>query len=146
MSLPVEKGRTSRRGSRWLRLSLPVLLLVVAGLSGIGEGVGGYREAETSGQRFVMVVEIAYGVVSFFALYGLLAGRRWARRAMFLWGALVTLTAAVATVAFGGAGPLAAVAGGVSAAAVCALAGWLAFPGAGRRLSGKPDPSNEEIP
>jgi hypothetical protein len=144
--VPVEGGRKGRGGSRWLRLSLPVLLLVVAGASGIGEVVGGYREAETSGQRFVMAVEIAYAVVGFFALYGLLAGRRWARPAMFLWGALVTLTAAAATVAFGGAGLLAAVAGGVSAAALCALASWLAFPRPGRGSGGKPEPSNEEIP
>jgi len=146
VSLTVVEGRNGRRGSRWIRLSLPVLLLVVAGVSGIREGVGGYHEAETGGQRFVMVIEIAYGVVSFVALYGLLAGPRWARPAMFLWGALVTLTAAVATVAFGGAGLFAAVAGGVSAAALCALAGWLAFPRSGRGSSGKPDPSNEEIP
>ena len=139
----MEEGRKKRR--RWLRLSLPVLLLLLAGVSGMNEGLPG--QAATPGQWFVLVCETGYGVTSFVALYGLLSGRRWARPAMLLWGALVTAAAAVATIAFGDAGLPAAVVGGVATAGICALAIWLAFPrlrhSSGEEAGGSP---REETP
>lgn len=111
-----------------LRLALPVLLLLVAGVSGLRNGANEYRQAVTAGQQFATASEIAHGAVSWIALYGLLRRRAWARRMMLLWAALLTITAGSAAAAWGDAGPWGALAGGASVAAVCALVLWLAFP------------------
>lgn len=109
-----------------MRLVLPVLLLLFTGVAGVRNGFYEYREAVTGGQRFATASEIAYGAVSWVALAALLTKRRWARALLIAWAALVTITASVAAIAWGGASAAAAAAGGISVAAVCGLAVWLA--------------------
>jgi hypothetical protein len=129
MSASGELHRGNRRGARrWLRLVLPILLLVVGGVTGLRNGVSEFRGAATGGQRFSTATEVAHGLASWLALYALLRQRVWARPAMIVWGALLTATAASATMTWGDAGADAALVAGVSVAGVCALAIWLAFP------------------
>ncbi len=59
---------------------------------------------------------------------GLLLRRSGTLPAAILWGALVTVTGAVASSAWGGAGPGAVCVAGLSVAATCGLPIWLAFP------------------
>jgi peptidoglycan/LPS O-acetylase OafA/YrhL len=114
---------------RRLRLLLPVLLLVVLGFTGVRNAPGEFRQAATGGQRFAAATELGYGVLSWIALAALWKGSRWTRLLMIVWATLLTVCAAVAAVAWGGAGLGAAAVAGVSVAAVAALAVWLAGPG-----------------
>lgn len=108
------------------RVVFPVLLLLFTGVSGLRNGFHEYRDAVTNGQRFATATEVAYGIVSWIALVALLRKRPWARVPLVVWAALVTLTASVAAVTWGDAGLGGAAAGGISVAAVCGLAVWLA--------------------
>jgi len=132
---------------RKLWLVLPVLLLLLSGVTGLRDGLAEYREASTFGQRFATVTELAYGVVGWAALAALLAGSRWTATLLFVWAALVTGTGAVAAVAWGGQSLATGAVAAVAVAAVCGLAVWLAL--GGRRTEGSagavpPDSRGEE--
>ncbi len=81
------------------------------------------------GLWFATVAELGYGVISWIALAALWKGSRWTRPLMIVWAGLLTVCAAVATVAWGGAGLGAAAVAGASVAAVGALTVWLSGPG-----------------
>jgi hypothetical protein len=109
-----------------MRLILPLLLLLFTGVMGLRNGWREYHLATTGAQRFTSATEMAFGAVSWVALAALLRKRRQARGLLILWAALVTLTGAVAAVAWGNAGLGAAAVGAVCVAAVCGLTVWLA--------------------
>lgn len=111
--------------SRWLRLTFPVLLLLVSGVTALRNGVNEFAQAATLGQRFATASELAHGLASWVVLAAIAAGSASAVPLAIVWAVLITITAATAAVAWGGAGLGAGAAAAVIMAALSGLAVWL---------------------
>jgi hypothetical protein len=83
--------------------------------------------AVTGGQKLATFLELGHGMAALAALAAMWLYPSRARPLFLLWGALVTATAAAASMFWGGAGIAAAAAGAVGAAALCLLIAWLAL-------------------
>jgi hypothetical protein len=101
-----------------------IILLVV--VSGLGfQSAMALDPAQTVGQQVAMVTQFGYALTGTLAAVGLVGRRRWAAGLAWLWAGLITLTAALAPVVWGGSGVMAGLIAGVVTAIVAALIVWL---------------------
>jgi len=107
-------------------LGLLVLCLLAAAYFGLTEGFPLLREARTGVQRLAAWTELLYGVAALASLVALASRLRWTVALLIVWAALVTITAALAPVVWGGASSAAGAESGAAAAIVLAalLIGW----------------------
>jgi hypothetical protein len=112
------------RGWPIARLVTVVLVLLGSVWLGLKEGYDGYRGAETGLQRTAAVMQLLYGGGAIAALVGLWQRRPWLTAALIGWGVPLTLTAALAPVAWGGAPWISGLVSGVGMAVASALVAW----------------------
>jgi len=108
--------------ARWVALALLVAISAL-GLQSAGSALD---SAETGGQVVATAAQFGYALTGLLAAGALLGRRSWARRPLWVWAGLVTLTAGMAPVVWGGAGLGAGFAAGAASAAVAAVVVWLA--------------------
>jgi hypothetical protein len=108
--------------ARWMGLALVVAISVL----GLQSAVSGLDSAETGGQEAATAAQFGYALTGLLAAGALLSRRSWARRPLWLWAGLVTLTAGMAPVVWSGAGLGVGFAAGAAFAAITAVVIWLA--------------------
>ena len=113
-----------RRLWRPLRVGFVVALLLVSAYGGLVDGWSSLAGAVSIGQRITAATQLMYGVLSVACLVALVAARRLVRTLLVLWGIELTLTAALASVFWGGTSVLVAAVAGLSVALVVALVLW----------------------
>jgi hypothetical protein len=86
----------------------------------------------TLGQRLATATEFGYAITGLVAIVAVLTGQRWSRPALWLWTGLLTVTAGLAPVVWGGAGVLPAITAGVATGLIVWGIVWLAT----RQLAG----------
>lgn len=112
------------RAMRSIAFWAGVALLVVLSALGLQSAVD-LDPARTIGQRVATATQFGYALAGALAA-GAVAGRRaWALAVVWLWAGLITLTAGLAPVVWGGAPPTAGLAAGAMIGAVAALVVWL---------------------
>ena len=111
-----------------LRVALGVAFLLFIGYTGITGGLQQVSEAATLGQRIQTGTQFVFGALAVAVLATLVARRRWARPALLAWGAMLSSSAALATVAWGGTGVLPAVAAFVATALIAWITFWAVTP------------------
>lgn len=110
-----------------LRLVAVTILLALTAWLGIEGGFEVVRNATTGLQRFSTFVQVVYGTAAGVALWSLLARRSWLRSALLIWLVAISITGALAPVAWGGASWSAGALGGAATAAVAGLVVWAAL-------------------
>jgi hypothetical protein len=108
--------------ARWVA----VALLIAISALGLQSAVSALDSVETVGQQVATAAQFGYALTGLLAAGALLGRRSWAHRPLWLWAGLVTLTAGMAPVVWGGAGLGAGVAAAAASAAIAALVAWLA--------------------
>jgi len=111
-----------------LRVALGVAFLLFIGYTGITGGLQQVSEAATLGQRIQTGTQFIFGALAVAVLGTLVARRRWARPALLAWGAVLSSSAALATVAWGGTGLLPAVAAFVATVVIALVTFWAVTP------------------
>jgi len=104
-----------------------VLLLLVAGVSGVRNAIDEWPQAAGTGQKVATGSEMVHGVASGIALIGLGVRKAWARPALWVWGGLLATTAGLAAAYWGSAPIAAALAGAAVTALICYVAVRLAL-------------------
>lgn len=97
-----------------------IVLLLVLSVSGFQSVVEAHAAA-TAGQKLATASQLAYALVGLLAAGGLVARRSWARAATWIWAALITLTAGLAPVVWGGSAPATGLVVALGIAAVALL-------------------------
>ena len=87
---------------RPLRVGFVVALLLVSAYGGLVDGWSSLAGAVSIGQRITAATQLMYGILSVACLIALVAARRLVRTLLVLWGIELTLTAALASVFWGG--------------------------------------------
>ncbi len=103
-----------------------IALLVVLSTLGLNSAVDVLDSASTLGQQAATATQFGYALAGLLAAGALLARRPWARRPLWLWAGLITLTGGMAPVVWAGAGLAAGFAAAAACAATAALVVWLA--------------------
>jgi hypothetical protein len=103
-----------------------VLLLGVAGLLGIWNGIDERTNAYSSFQRTVYVGVVLYGLLGLIGAYGVIRRRRWSHRVVLAWALVITFVSGTAPIAYGGADvtAVAAIASGAGGALIGAFVLW----------------------
>lgn len=97
-----------------------VVLLLVLSASGF-QSVVEADAAATAGQKLATAAQLAYALVGLLAAGGLVTRRSWARAATWIWAALITLTAGLAPVVWGGSATITGLVAALGIAAVALL-------------------------
>jgi hypothetical protein len=103
-----------------------VALLVALGILGFWSALGSLDSISTAGQRVAIVTQFGYALTAFLAAAALVARHPWARRLLWLWAALTTVTGGLAPVVWGEARPGAGLAAAAASAAIAGLVARLA--------------------
>jgi hypothetical protein len=111
-----------------LRVGLGVAFLLFVGYSGITGGLQHVGQSATVGQRVQTATQWVFGVLAVGVLGTLVAARRWTLAVLVVWGAVLSVSAGLATVVWGGTGLLPAVAAVVATALIAWLTHWLVTP------------------
>lgn len=112
-----------------LRLVLVLVLLAASAWLGISGGLNDLPEAGTSGQRVGAAGQFLYGVAAIPCVIALFSHPAWFRLAFAVWAVLLTVTAGMAPVVWGGTPVWQGVLAGAITAPVAALVCWGAFAG-----------------
>jgi hypothetical protein len=112
--------------ARKLSLVGAVLILFGFGVFGLLSGLEGRMGAFTLSQQVVTWGELLYAALGAAAIAATLRWRRYARPLLYTWGAVVTVCAGLAPMAWGDVGLGTGVLQALPWAAVAALAIWLA--------------------
>jgi hypothetical protein len=114
---------------RTLRLILVMAPLAVWAWLGITEGLNGWQDAASAGQRICAASQILSGVAAIPCLIALFSQPAWLRLAFLVWAALLTMTGGTAPVVWGGTPVWQGIVAGGITALVAALVCWGAFAG-----------------
>jgi hypothetical protein len=98
-----------------------VALLVAVSAFGLWSSIESLGSDTTTGQRVATFTQFGYALGGFAAATGLVTRRAWARTALWLWAALITLTGGLAPVVWGGSGPGTGLAAGAVSVAIAGL-------------------------
>lgn len=112
-----------------IRLVLVLLPLAAWAWLGITEGLNGWQDAASPGQRVCAASQILSGIAAIACLIALFSHPAWLRLAFALWAGLLTVTGGTAPVVWGGAPVWQGILAGVITALVAALVSWGAFAG-----------------
>jgi hypothetical protein len=113
-----------------------ILLLLVAGVSGVRNAIDEWPQAVRAGQKVATASEMVHGIASGIALVGLGARKSWARPALWVWGAALSTTAGLASTYWGDAPIAAALAGAAAVVLLCFVTARLALEAVHRRAAG----------
>lgn len=83
--------------------ALGLLLLLGSIWLGLKEGADGFLDATTGFQRTAALAQIGYGILALVCLAGVVRRSPWLRGALVGWSAILTLTGAMAPMAWTGA-------------------------------------------
>ena len=112
-----------------LRFVLLLILLAAWAWLGIGEGLNGWQDAVSPGQRVCASSQILSGVVAIPCLIALFSHPPWLRLGFVVWAVLLTVTGGMAPVVWGGTPVWQGTLAGAITALVAALVCWGAFAG-----------------
>lgn len=112
-----------------IRFVLVVVLLAAWAWLGIAEGLNGWQDAASPGQRVCAGSQILSGVAAITCLIALFAHPAWLRLACAIWAALLTITGGTAPVVWGGTPVWQGILAGAITALVAALVCWGAITG-----------------
>jgi hypothetical protein len=129
-------GQSTRR--RPLTQWVAIILLLGLSVSGFNDASDNVRSLLTTGQKVATAVQFGHSLMGLIAIGALLARSRWTQPVLWIWAALIALTAGFASVVWGGSGPVVGLVAGVASAAIAALVVWLALRGTERRRGGEP--------
>lgn len=107
-----------------LRVGFVAAMLLLTAYGGLVDGAGSLRSVSTIGQRVAASTQLAYGALSVACLVALVAARGWMGRLLVVWAVALTLTAALASVFWGGTSIVIGVVAGFSVALVASLVLW----------------------
>lgn len=111
---------------RTLAFCTGIALLVALGIQGFWSALGSLASISTTGQRVATITQFGYAVTGFMAAAALVARHAWARRLLWLWAALTTVTGGLAPVVWGESRPGAGLAAAAASAAIAGLVARLA--------------------
>jgi hypothetical protein len=101
-----------------------ITLLVVLSALGLQSAVA-LDAATTRGQQVATTAQFAYAGVGILAAVALVGRKAWALWAVWIWAGLITLTAGLVPVVWGGSAPTAGLVAGLAIGAIAALVVWL---------------------
>jgi hypothetical protein len=101
-----------------------ITLLIVLSSLGLQSAIE-LDPARTTGQLVATLTQFGYAVTGALAAGALLARRSWALGVVWLWAGLLTFTAGLVPVVWGGAAPMAGVVAGLAIGAIAVLVVWL---------------------
>jgi hypothetical protein len=107
-----------------MRIAFVAAMLLLSAYGGLVDGVGSLRSVSTVGQRLTASMQLAYGGLSVACLFALVAARGWMGRLLVVWAVALTLTAALASIFWGGTSIVIGVVAGLSVALVASLVLW----------------------
>jgi glutamate carboxypeptidase len=111
-----------------LRVGLGIAFLLFIGYTGVSGGLQQLPEAATLGQQIQTATQGLFGLLGLAVVATLGARRPWARFVRLVWAAVLSVSAGLATVVWGGTGLLPAMAATAATAAVAWLTLWALRP------------------
>lgn len=112
-----------------IRFVLVLVLMAAWVWLGITEGLNGWQDAASPGQRVCAGSQILSGVAAITCLIALFGHPAWLRLACAIWAALLTITGGTAPVVWGGTPVWQGILAGAITALVAALVCWGAITG-----------------
>lgn len=112
-----------------IRFVLVLILLAAWAWLGITEGLNGWQDAGSPGQRVCAASQMLSGAAAIACLIALFAHPAWLRLAFAIWAVLLTVTGGMAPVVWGGTPVWQGILAGGITALVAALVSWGAFAG-----------------
>ena len=112
-----------------IRFVLVMVPLAAWAWLGITEGLNGWQDAASPGQRVCAASQILSGIAAITCLIALFAHPRWLRLAFVAWAGLLTVTGGLAPVVWGGTPVWQGILAGAITALVATLVCWGAFAG-----------------
>jgi hypothetical protein len=131
-------GAKARAVAFWLA----IVLLVGLSALGLQSAIGELDPGLTPGQQVATFTQFGYAIVGLVSAGALVRRHAWARGLLLVWAGLLTVTAALATVVWGGAGLTAALVSGGAGVAIALVVIWLATRERSRLGVGSPSGSN----
>lgn len=112
-----------------IRFVLVLVLLAAWAWLGITEGLNGWQDAASPGQRACSASQILSGLAAVLCVIAVFSHPAWLRLAFTVWAVLLTVTGGMAPVVWGGTPVWQGILAGAITALVAALVCWGAFAG-----------------